>query len=223
MSGPSEAAARPAAARRPAAGAGAGLTPRQRQVAVLIGRGLSSPRIGAALGIAPRTVDKHAERIRRTLGLHSRAEVAAWVADHRLAGALLTSREHEVADLIARGLTNREMARRLVLAERTVDTYVERILRKLGLRARGGRRVGGRTPAHRAGAARRPGGPGRDVGRADRSRRAYARCPTRLCVGMGVPLARCVRPLPDAPRSTPSGPSLGRSVICPIAAPPNTE
>ena len=47
-------------------------------------------------------------------------------------GLSLTRREQEIARLISDGLTNREIASRLVIAERTVDTYVSRILAKLG-------------------------------------------------------------------------------------------
>jgi DNA-binding NarL/FixJ family response regulator len=45
---------------------------------------------------------------------------------------MLTRREHEVAELIAEGLTNRQIADRLVIAERTADTHVQNILAKLG-------------------------------------------------------------------------------------------
>jgi non-specific serine/threonine protein kinase len=44
----------------------------------------------------------------------------------------LTPRESEVTQLVAMGLTNRQIAGRLVIAQRTVDTHVGRILTKLG-------------------------------------------------------------------------------------------
>jgi DNA-binding NarL/FixJ family response regulator len=44
----------------------------------------------------------------------------------------LTRREHEITQLIATGLTNRQIAARLVIAQRTVDTHVAHILAKLG-------------------------------------------------------------------------------------------
>lgn len=52
------------------------------------------------------------------------------------AGALLTAREREVLGLVARGMSNRQAARELSLSERTVQTHLTSIMRKLGLTSR---------------------------------------------------------------------------------------
>ncbi len=49
---------------------------------------------------------------------------------------VLSPREGQVAELIAHGLSNREIANTLVVSERTVDTHVHRILNKLGFASR---------------------------------------------------------------------------------------
>jgi DNA-binding CsgD family transcriptional regulator len=58
----------------------------------------------------------------------------------------LTAREAEVLELIARGLTNREIAAALVISARTAGVHVSRILRKLGAP----NRVEAAAIAHRA-------------------------------------------------------------------------
>jgi DNA-binding CsgD family transcriptional regulator/tetratricopeptide (TPR) repeat protein len=52
------------------------------------------------------------------------------------AGRELTRREREVAQLVGEGLTNREIAGRLVLSVRTVETHVDRVLGKLNFHSR---------------------------------------------------------------------------------------
>lgn len=50
----------------------------------------------------------------------------------------LTPREHTVATLVSQGLSNRQIAARLYLSERTVESHVSAVLAKLDLRSRSG-------------------------------------------------------------------------------------
>lgn len=63
-----------------------GLTCREAEVLVLLARGASNKRAAAALGIAPKTVGRHAEAIYAKLGVRSRAAAALWAAEHGLLG-----------------------------------------------------------------------------------------------------------------------------------------
>jgi non-specific serine/threonine protein kinase len=83
----------------------------------------------------------------RALTLEQAVEYAlAWVEPEKPAkagqsggetkGNLLTARECEVAALVARGRTNREIAAALVISERTADAHVQNILNKLGFSSR---------------------------------------------------------------------------------------
>ena len=65
--------------------------------------------------------------VRRFLGLRSRRP-KRWPE--------LTVRQREVAELVARGLTNREIAGRLGIEERSAEGHVERIRDRLGFRSR---------------------------------------------------------------------------------------
>ena len=49
------------------------------------------------------------------------------------AGSTLTSRESEIVTLAAEGLSNAEIAERLVLSVRTVESHIYRAMHKLGL------------------------------------------------------------------------------------------
>jgi ATP/maltotriose-dependent transcriptional regulator MalT len=53
-----------------------------------------------------------------------------------LSQALLSRREQQVAELVAEGLTNKEIASRLVISQRTAETHVVHVLTKLGFTSR---------------------------------------------------------------------------------------
>jgi non-specific serine/threonine protein kinase len=72
------------------------------------------------------------DQITAALWPHGKRESAPAAAS----GLPLTRREREIAELIAQGLTNRQIGTRLFIAERTVDTHVGRILAKLGCASR---------------------------------------------------------------------------------------
>jgi DNA-binding CsgD family transcriptional regulator len=56
--------------------------------------------------------------------------------EHLAAGGALTRREREILRLVRRGLTNRQIAVELVIAEKTAINYVAHILDKLGVHSR---------------------------------------------------------------------------------------
>src|SRR3989440_421773 len=55
---------------------------------------------------------------------------------HRASESLVTRRELEIAQLITAGHSNREIARKLFLSERTVDNHVQHLLNKLNFHSR---------------------------------------------------------------------------------------
>ncbi len=80
------------------------------------------------------TLSRQARTERRRLAakssnLRGRAEGRAWG---------LTGREQEVADLVGEGMTNRLIARRLHIAEKTVEMHLSNIFAKIGVSSRAG-------------------------------------------------------------------------------------
>jgi DNA-binding CsgD family transcriptional regulator len=75
-------------------------------------------------------------RMRPALEHAERLQASANGRAMRTDGFGLTAREREVAVLVADGLTNRDIATRLVISEMTVEVHVKHILNKLGFRSR---------------------------------------------------------------------------------------
>jgi DNA-binding NarL/FixJ family response regulator len=76
--------------------------------------------------------------LERALALRDKVEAAtAQLPGRRTATSdTLTAREREIAGLMADGLSNRDIAEKLVISEGTVDVHVKHILGKLGFRSR---------------------------------------------------------------------------------------
>ena len=60
------------------------LTPREREVALLLARGLTNRQIGEELVISAATAERHVVNIFNKLGFHSRSQVAAWVVEQKI-------------------------------------------------------------------------------------------------------------------------------------------
>jgi len=56
------------------------LTRREKEVAILVGQGLTNREIATRLFISERTAESHVEQIRGKLGFHTRVQIATWVA-----------------------------------------------------------------------------------------------------------------------------------------------
>ncbi len=65
-------------------GASNPLTPRERDVALLIARGYTNRQIGAELVISAATAERHVVNILNKLGFHARSQIAVWVAERGL-------------------------------------------------------------------------------------------------------------------------------------------
>ena len=75
---------------------------------------------------------EQAGRLIRSLGMSPYAEQLAGLIARLDDEGELSRREAEVAALVAEGLTNRQIAERLVISERTAQNHVQHILTKLG-------------------------------------------------------------------------------------------
>jgi predicted ATPase/DNA-binding NarL/FixJ family response regulator len=60
------------------------LSPREREVAILVAEGLSNRDIAERLVVSERTAENHVQRVLNRLGLRSRAQVALWAVQHGL-------------------------------------------------------------------------------------------------------------------------------------------
>jgi predicted ATPase/DNA-binding CsgD family transcriptional regulator len=76
----------------------------------------------------------HAEAVAYALG--ERTDASPEKDRTRIKGVVLGPREEEVGTLVAQGLSNKEIAARMFLSVRTVETHVHHLLNKLGVNSR---------------------------------------------------------------------------------------
>jgi DNA-binding NarL/FixJ family response regulator len=82
-----------------------------------------------------KTGKRLSRRAASALALGESGHVAAAVSDSTRTG-LLGKRQAEVAELVAEGLSNKQIGARLFISEHTVDSHVRSILNKLGVNSR---------------------------------------------------------------------------------------
>lgn len=141
----------------------AGLTTRQMEVLQLVALGMTNVEIADQLVITLSTVISYLNNIYSKLGVSSRTAAIRYALDHQLClpphekaslagevistnalnsrlnssqSAGLTSRQLEVLQLVAAGLSNAEIAERLVITLSTVISYLNDVYKKLGVRSR---------------------------------------------------------------------------------------
>ncbi len=99
--------------------------------------------LDAAVRLLHSLLDRHGEAVREVEAMVVRLQGASWTAipDQRTGAAekvpeLFTSQEFRVLELICQVWTNRQIATRLGITEKTVKNYVQAIFRKLGVHSR---------------------------------------------------------------------------------------
>lgn len=114
------------------------LPPSLARIALHVASGLADKEIARALGIPLATVRTYVQRVYARLGVRSRIELRArfWSVPSGPTSHALPPSLARVADEIARGLTDKEIAQTLGMSVATVRTYVQRIYARLGVHSR---------------------------------------------------------------------------------------
>ena len=97
---------------------------------------VSSPRSTDQLQFLAAEVYRLAERLLMLASESEEHQGRAPVRSALYPASTLTHREREVGHLLARGLSNRQIAAKLVITEKTTRNHVHRVLDKLGVHSR---------------------------------------------------------------------------------------
>ena len=112
------------------------LTARRRQIAILAAHGLSNRAIAEKLSLSKDTVAYHLQKIYRKLNLCHRIDLVFDRPKSAKQLAVLTDRQKRVATLVCGGLSNREIAMKLGVAEGTVKIHLHGIYQRLNVHSR---------------------------------------------------------------------------------------
>lgn len=127
----------------PVAGSGwDGLSPREREVALLSAEGNSTAEIAAVLQLSSRTVDAHVTRVLAAFGIVSRRQLPSRIPATLPLSAVpvptapLTPRQRDLTELVADGLSNDEIAATLGISRKTVEKHLSAVFDAWGVRSR---------------------------------------------------------------------------------------
>ena len=112
------------------------LTKRRQQIAMLAVHGLSNRAIAEKLSLSKHTVQDHLHKIYQKLNLHRRINLVIDRPINVKRLKALTGRQQQVATLACRGLSNREIAEKLVVHEGTVKVHLHTAYTKLHVHSR---------------------------------------------------------------------------------------
>jgi DNA-binding NarL/FixJ family response regulator len=116
-----------------------GLSPRERDVALLLADGLTNAEIARRLFLSTHTVRMHTSRVLHAFGTSSRVGIArALPPTSRGQAVALTTRQNQIVDAIVAGASNREIAESLGIAVSTVEKHIAEVMRRWGARSRAG-------------------------------------------------------------------------------------
>lgn len=105
--------------------------------AEILARGGQPLPAGNLFRAASEIFDRHGMRLQLGRAQSGLARAEAALVERAQPLSQLTVREREIAELVAQGLKNREIAARLTLSTSTAENHVRSVLKKLGLSARG--------------------------------------------------------------------------------------